>query len=385
MMRVYLDNAASTPLDHEVFEAMRPYFLEHSGNPSSIHHHGRNLKSAIEISRKKVADLMDAAPSEIFFTSGGTEADNLAIIGWNKCHSGEKHIITSPLEHHAVLHTVEDLKHRGEAEVHYVKVDDCGRLDYEHLEEMPDAHKNSSVLVSLMHANNEIGNVYDIERIGELCKRYNAAFHSDTVQTVGHLPISVRASGVTFIAASAHKFHGPKGIGFIYINGNKKIPPLIFGGGQERNMRGGTENVAYIVGLAKALELSLNNTDAHRGRLRRMKNYFKTNLEENIPGIEFNGDITGENLDTVLNVRFPNGTSDEVLLMNLDIAGVSASGGSACSSGSDKGSHVLRAIGMPQNKIQCSVRFSFGRQNTMEELDFALGKIKEFFPITTTH
>lgn len=376
-MRVYLDNAATTPLDEEVYEAMLPVLKQGFGNPSSIHSFGREIKTAIENSRKTVAKILRAAPSEIFFTSGGTEADNTAIFCAVR-DLGIRSIITSKIEHHAVLHTVEELQKEGKIKLSYVDLDEKGKVKLDHLEELLKTNERS--LVSLMHANNELGNVLPLKEVGELCKKYDALFHSDTVQTMGHFPIDVKETNVHFITCAAHKFHGPKGIGFLFISNKVKIQPFIFGGAQERNMRGGTENVYGIVGLAKALELATGHMEEHRQHILGLKKYMIGKLVENIPGIQFNGDsASDESLYTVLNVAFPPSENSEMLLFNLDIAGIACSGGSACSSGSNAGSHVLKAIYGEVDRP--SVRFSFSKYNTKEEIDFVIEKLKELYTV----
>lgn len=375
-MKVYLDNAATTPLDKEVLAAMLPMLENEYGNPSSIHAHGRSVRTAIEEARKKVAQILNVTPSEIFFTSGGTEADNMAL----RCsidHLGVKHIITSPIEHHAVLHTAEDLHDCGKVELHLVKVKPNGHIDYEHLEELLKRYPKS--LVSLMYGNNEIGNLLDADRVSALCKQYGAYFHCDTVQAMGHYTIDLAKTPIDFVACAAHKFNGPKGIGFIYINKNLKIKPFITGGAQERNMRGGTENVYGIVGLAKALEIAVRDMDKKREHIQGLKTYMIEQLEAEIPGVKFNGDYNGRSLYTVLNVCFPPSKVSEMMLFRLDMEGISASGGSACSSGSDVGSHVLKAINA--DTTRANVRFSFGKQNTKEEIDYVVMKLKEMMGI----
>lgn len=374
-MKVYFDNAATTPVIPEVIEAMIPVLQHQFGNPSSIHAYGRETRAAIEGARKKVASLLKAAPAEIFFTSGGTEADNMAI----RCsvHDlGIRHIITSPAEHHAVLHTAEDMMHRGEVKLSLVRVDSRGHIDLVHLEEL--LKENDRSLVSLMHANNEIGTMISLTEVGELCRRYDALFHSDTVQTMGHFPHDLSTLKVDFITGAAHKFHGPKGVGFLYINHRVKIKPLITGGAQERNMRGGTENVYGIVGLAKALEISYEQMEADIKNVTALKQYMIDLLRAEIPGVEFNGDVEeGKSLYTVLNVSFPPTDNAEMLLFNLDIAGIACSAGSACSSGTNVGSHVLGAINAPADRP--AIRFSFSRYNTREEVDYCISKVKELF------
>ncbi len=370
-MKVYFDNAATTPMHPEVVKVIADMMLHNYGNPSSIHAQGREVKTMVEDARRTVAKLMGCTPGEICFTSGGTEADNMAI-RQSVESLGVKNIITSAIEHHAVLHTVEELAQQGKVHMHLVNITQNGHVDVAHLEEL--LKNNTNALVSLMHSNNELGNMIDLEQIGNLCKSYNALFHSDMVQTVGHQPIDLSKLNVHFIAAGAHKFNGPKGVGFIYINSNVKLHPFITGGAQERNMRGGTENVYGIVGLAKALEISLAHMEEDKKRLQELKNYFIAQLKENIPGIAFNGDAEGTSSYTVLNVSFPPSPVGEMLLFKLDIDGICASGGSACSSGSDVGSHVLKAIGA--NRERAAVRFSFGSSNTIAEVDYVIERLK---------
>ncbi|MFT6881296.1 MAG: cysteine desulfurase [Marinoscillum sp.] len=373
MQRVYFDNAATTPLSEAVFEEMRPFILENFGNPSSIHWHGRQVRSAIEKSRKKVADLLNTSPSEIFFTSGGTEADNTAI----RCTVEEynvKHIITTGLEHHAVLHMVEMLERNGDIQKHLLKVNEQGEIDLAEIDLLLKKHPDS--LVTLMHANNEIGTINDIQAIGSLCKEHDAIFHTDTVQTMAHFRHDLQSLHTNFLVGSAHKFHGPKGVGFLFVNHKKKIHPFIHGGAQERNMRGGTENVYGIIGLAKALELAYADLDNHRKHIESLKSYMIDQLVASIPGIAFNG-TSGDmqnSLYTVLNVCLPPNDDNDMLLFNLDINGISASGGSACSSGSNIGSHVLTAIGADPDRG--TIRFSFSRYNTKQEVDYVVEKLK---------
>jgi cysteine desulfurase len=375
-MKVYFDNAATTPVHPEVVDAMVPVLKDLFGNPSSIHGYGREVRALIESARKTVAGLLRASPSEIFFTSGGTEADNMAIRS-AVSDLGVNHVISSPLEHHAVLHTIEELADKGSILFSMVKVDDEGHVDLKDLERLLNEHSDRKNLVSLMHANNEIGTLVSIHDVALLCKKYNALFQSDTVQTMGHLPIDLSLTPVDFITGAAHKFHGPKGVGFIFIRNSVKLHPLITGGAQERNMRGGTENVYGIVGLAKALELACAQMLDDQKKVSALKQYMVDSLQSAIPGVKFNGDIHPDrSLYTVLNVSFPPSDSGEMLLFNLDIAGVACSAGSACSSGSNVGSHVLQAIntdpGCP------AIRFSFSKFNTKEEVDYTVAKLKEF-------
>lgn len=372
-MKVYFDNAATTPLDPEVFEAMRPMMLDMYGNPSSTHAHGREVRTKIEYARRTVAGLLNTAPNEIFFTSGGTEADNTAIRGTVEAY-GIDHIITSPIEHHAVGHTVEKLEAEGKAKVSYVELDAQGHVNMDHLEELLKTNKRS--LISLMHANNEIGTLNDIAAIGELAEEYDAVFHSDTVQTMGHYKHDLQALKCHFIVGAGHKFHGPKGVGFLRVCKSKAIPRFIEGGGQERNHRGGTENVYGIIGLAKALEIAYREMDEHQRHVQGLKSRMIDQLRENIPGVEFNGDINPESsLYTVLNVSFPAHEDNDMLLFNLDINGISASGGSACSSGANTGSHVLTGINADPDRQ--GIRFSFSKNNKVEEVDYVIQKLTE--------
>jgi len=373
MNRIYLDNAATTPLDKDVMAEMLHVMENAYGNPSSIHAQGREVRTLLEKARKTVAGLLNAVPAEIFFTSGGTEADNTAI----RCGIqafGIRHVITSKIEHHAVEHTLEMLLKQGTIDqVSFVDVDSKGNIDYNHLEEL--LKNNPRSFVSLMHANNELGTLTDIDRVGTLCAEYDAIFHCDTVQTMGHYRHDVKKLKAHFIVCAAHKLHGPKGVGFLYVNHNIKISPMIYGGAQERNMRGGTENVYGIVGLAKALDNAYAHMDEHQTYIQGLKDYMIASLQAEIPGIQFNGETDPEkSLYTVLNVSFPEMEMADMLLFNLDIAGISASGGSACSSGSNIGSHVLTGINADANRP--SIRFSFSKYNTKEELDFVVSKLK---------
>lgn len=379
-MRVYLDNAATTAIDDRVIEAMLPFMKHHYGNPSSVHSHGREVRSAIEKARKKVAELLNASPAEIFFTSGGTEADNTAIVCGIETH-GITHAITSPIEHHAVLHTLEECAKKGKVKLSLLDVNKNGEIDLDQLEELLKANPNS--FVSLMHGNNEIGNLNDLNKIGELAREHQAFFHSDTVQTMGHYVHDLKTIPVDAIVAGAHKFHGPKGSGFLYVRKDKKIHPFIYGGAQERNMRGGTENVIGIVGIAKALELAYEDMNGHRKFIESLKSRFIELLKEKIPGISFNG-LSADmdrSLYTVLNVSLPPSEENRgMLTFNLDLNGVSASGGSACSSGATSGSHVLRALG--HNAEREAIRFSFSRFNSPEEIDYTVDKLKELYGVT---
>lgn len=375
-MKVYLDNAATTPMDPEVLEAMLPFMRNNFGNPSSTHAFGRKSKTAIEQARKIISKHLNCEGSEICFTSGGTEADNMAL----KCavrDLGVKRIITSPTEHKAVIESAELLRSQFGVEVEYVELDQLGRPVISDLEAR--LKKEVPTIVSLMHANNEIGTKIDLELIGNLCRKYQAYFHSDTVQTMGHYSFDLKALPVDFITCAGHKFHGPKGVGFLYVRRDVKVKSMIQGGGQERQMRGGTENLYGIVGLGKAVELAYDDLQAHIDHVRGLKNYMKEQLELHYPGIQFNGDTTDEgSLYTVLNVCLPETENTKMFLFSLDLKGIAASGGSACSSGASKGSHVLTAIG---SSTSCtSVRFSFSRFTTKEEVDYALSAVKELLP-----
>ncbi len=367
-MKAYLDNAATTPLDPEVLEAMLPVLKDVYGNPSSIHANGRQARSLIERARRTLAELLGASPAEIFFTSGGTESNNTVLTGSVETY-GIRHVITSPLEHHAVLHTLSHLEKTGRIRLSYADIDESGRIDMDSLEKL--LGSGEKALVSLMHANNEIGNLYDIEAIGELCDAYGAVYHSDTVQTMGHFRHDVKKLKANFIVGAAHKFHGPKGVGFFYQKAGTRILPFIHGGAQERNMRGGTENVYGIVGLAKALEIAYRDMEEHRRKILSLKLKMKQALLEKIEGVRFNG-LSGDpdrSLYTVLNVSLPATEISDMLLFNLDIEGVCASGGSACASGTDIGSHVLQAIKADPNRP--GIRFSFSKFNTTGEADYA--------------
>lgn len=369
--RIYFDNAATTSLDPQVLEAMMPYLTEKFGNPSSIYSYGRESRMAIENARKSVAKILNAHPAEIFFTSGGTESSNTAITAAVR-DLGCKHIISSVIEHHATLHTVEHLGKTGAAKVSYVNLLSSGHVDLADLESLL-ASSTDKTLVTLMHANNEIGNILDIHAVGNLCKQYNAIFHSDTVQTVGHFPFDLRNTPVHFITGAGHKFHGPKGVGLLYINENVKIKPFVHGGSQERNMRAGTENLYGIVGFAKALELATLNHEIESKHINDLKMYMMEQLQKNIEGVSFNGDVLGKSLYTVLSASFPKTEKSEMILFNMDINNICASGGSACTSGADAGSHVIRAIN--NNPNQVTVRFSFSKYNTKEEVDAVVEKL----------
>lgn len=377
--RVYFDNAATTPIDSEVADLMCELLKEKFGNPSSIHAYGRETRAIIERARKQIAGFLNVEPSEIYFTGGGTEADNMAI----RCSVrdlGVTRIISSPVEHHAVLHTVEELKAENKVELNMVRITKDGFVDMDHLRELL-AASGKKTLVSLMHANNEIGNMIDLKEVGDLCAEYNALFHSDTVQTMSHYNFDFSSLNVHFATCSAHKFHGPKGIGFLYISNDVQIGPMIVGGSQERNMRAGTENVYGIAALAKAMEVAHRDMEEHQEHIQGIKTYMIEQLESLFPEIDFNGDpkSSDRSLYTVLNASFPSSDMDEMFLYNLDIEGVAASGGSACSSGSNVGSHVLNSLG--KSSTGPAIRFSFSRFNTKDDVDHAISVLKELYQV----
>ncbi|MEO5583142.1 MAG: cysteine desulfurase family protein, partial [Saprospiraceae bacterium] len=346
MKRIYLDNAASTPMTPEVIKAMQDAMGMYSGNPSSIHLEGRTARAKIEESRKTVAQLLNASIGEIFFTSGGTESNNTAI----KCavrDLGVSRIITTSIEHHAVTHSV-DAMHKNGVEIIYIPIDHKGILDIHQLE-YHIIHSAKPTLVTIMHVNNELGNINPIDYIAELCDRPHVYFHTDAVQSVGHLPIDLQKLKVHFLCASAHKFHGPKGIGFLFIRQGIRIHPLIDGGGQERNIRGGTESIHNIIGMSIALESAIKELDNRQSHIEDLKQYFYKGLLQINPDIRLNGD-EDHTLYTVLSVSFPPGPKSELLLMQLDMAGISASGGSACTSGAEAASHVLQGIQHPEDR-----------------------------------
>ncbi|MBS1615914.1 MAG: cysteine desulfurase [Bacteroidetes bacterium] len=375
MQRIYFDNAATTSLDPEVLQAMMPYLTEKFGNPSSIYSYGRETKIAIESARKSVAKILGCRPAEIFFTSGGTESSNTAILAAVR-DLGCTHIITSPIEHHATLHATENLAKSGLAQLSYVKLKDKGHVDLESLESLLTANKGKT-LVTLMHANNELGNLLPVKKVGELCEKYGAIFHCDMVQTIGHYPVNLHSFPVHFASAAGHKFHGPKGVGVLFINESVHIHPLLSGGSQERNMRAGTENLYGIVGFAKALELASAQYEEDQKEVGALKAYMCQSICESFPQAICNGDVKGSSLYTVLNVAFPKTEKTDMLLMNLDMAGICVSGGSACSSGASSVSHVIKTLYNGRSENLTPIRFSFSRQNTKEEVDRVVEKLKE--------
>jgi cysteine desulfurase len=371
-MQVYFDNAATTPMDHQVIDTMSEIMREVYGNASAVHGMGRKAKAVLETARKDIAKMLNCNSSEIIFTGSGTEADNMAL----RCainDLGVTSIITSKIEHKAVIDTAKELEDKKQATVHYVKLDSFGRADLNDLERL--ASENPGSLISLMHANNEIGTLNDIPSISKIARKHNCYFHADTVQTIGHYPIDLQEADVDFITCSAHKFHGPKGVGFLYKNKALKIKPIVTGGGQESKMRAGTENVTGIAGLAKALEIASRNIDVKIDTVTRVKSYFIKKLKKEIPGVQFNGDITpAGGLYTVLSVSLPPSDKASTLLIQLDMHGVFASGGSACNSGAIGDSHVLTGINHPKDRS--AVRFSFSKFSSQEEVDYAIEVLK---------
>lgn len=375
MMKAYLDNAATTPIRKEVIQAMSESMESVFGNPSSTHQFGRKAKALVETARKNIAHHFNVSASELIFTAGGTEADNL-ILQNAVTNLGVKRIITSKIEHHAVLHTVDFLKEEYGILVEYVDILSDGTVNLSDLKRKLES-SSEKTLVSLMYINNEIGNKLPIAEVSALCRTFNALFHSDTVQAIGHYPLDLKEVPIDFIAASAHKFNGPKGVGFAYFKKGFGIRPMLHGGDQEKGARSSTENVHAIVGMEKALNLSYGSSKEDEAYMNSLKTYFMKALQGIIPGISFNG-LSGElekSSCTILNVLFP--FSHDMLLFSLDLHGIAVSGGSACQSGSSKGSHVLAEIQDEKEENQTSVRFSFSRDTTQEELDYTIEKLKE--------
>ena len=376
MKRVFLDNASTTPMAPEIIEMMSEMMKTTYANPSSMHSFGREAKIVIENARKTIANILNTSPGSIFFTSGGTEADNMAIM----CgiHDNDiKHAITSKISHLAILHPLEDLAAAGKIKLSYVNIDKDGEVSLTHLKEL--LKDNERTFVSIMHANNEIGTIQNIKQIGDVCKEYNAIFHSDTVQTIAHFPFNMQELNVDFMAASAHKFHGPKGVGFVYVSEDIQIKPFLRGGGQERNMRAGTENVYGISAMAMAMEMAYAHLEKEVTYIKGLKHYMIDQLQSEIKDVQFYGKCTDldNSLYTIISCSFPETDMAEMLLFNLDIMGIACSGGSACSSGSNTGSHVLSAIAPDSRRP--GVRFSFSKYNTKEEIDYVIEKLKDLF------
>lgn len=374
-MNVYLDNAATTPMAPEVVDSMIAVLSQHFGNPSSTHSFGRQAKALIENSRRYISQLLNCAPSELIFTSGGTEADNMAIHA-AVTQLGVKRIITTSIEHHAVVHTVESRQHNDAIDVVFLNLDQKGNIDLKELEGL--LNHNVPTLVSLMHANNEIATLLPLSDVAKMCRKYGAFFHSDTVQTMGHYQFDLKALDIDFITCAAHKFHGPKGVGFLYVNKNARANSFIHGGSQERGLRGGTENIAGIVGLAKAMELAYEDLSKHQKHVWGLKSYMMDQLQGLFADVAFLGETSFEkSLYTVLNVSLPQSEKAGLLLFTLDLKGVAVSGGSACTSGAAKGSHVLE--GIKANASRPNARFSFSRYTTKKEIDYALKQLEEVY------
>ena len=374
-MKVYFDNAATTKVRDEVIDEISSVLKNCFGNPSSAHSFGRSAKTYIETSRKSVAKILNCEPGEIIFNSGGTESDNSIL----KCavkDLGVKHIISSKIEHHAVTHTLDELEEQG-VTIHYVKLNKNGQVDIENLEELLEMITEPK-LVTLMYINNEIGNILDVYSVSNLCQKHNSFFHSDAVQAVGHYHIDLKSLKIDFLSSAGHKFHGPKGVGFAYINKSSSLRPLIFGGTQERGYRAGTESVHNIVGMSEALNISIAKLDEEKTHIYNLKQYFIDKLKSSIKGVKFNG-CSGDmkkSTYTLLNIQFPIEQSKaEMFLFKLDLKGIACSKGSACQSGSDAGSHVLNEVlsGDELNKV--SIRFSLSVYNKKEEIDLAVNEI----------
>jgi cysteine desulfurase len=375
-MKAYLDNAATTPVAPEVVDIISNFLRTEFGNPSSTHSFGRKVKTQIETARRSIAKHLNCEPGEIYFTSGGTEADNLAMHIAVR-DMGCTRIITSKIEHSAIVKPAEKLEEEGKVSVHWVALTEDGSIDLNDLKNtLSDGVKT---YVTLMHGNNEIANILPLQEVAEMCVEHGALFHSDTVQTMGHFRFNLKETPIHFLNAAAHKYHGPKGVGFIFIR--KNIPGFadITGGGQERGMRGGTENTASIMGMAKAMDIAFSEVEEHRAHVSELKQYMIAELKKRIPGIVFNGQSEStESLYTVLSTTFPPTKNNDMFLFLLDLEGIAASGGSACSSGATKGSHVLVGINALREG-QPAVRFSFSRFTTKEEIDYAVEKATEIF------
>ena len=378
-MKVYFDNAATTPMRKEVIESISSVMEECYGNPSSSHAFGRSAKTYVETARKGIANLLNAMPQEIIFTSGGTESDNMIL----NCAVKDLKVttlISSSIEHHAVLHALEALKKNHNIKIAYVKLDHKGTIDLNHLEQLLQKD-DSKKLVSLMHVNNEIGNILDLKKVGDMCHKYEALFHTDAVQGIGHFEFNLEELPIDFLSSAAHKFHGPKGIGFSFVRKNSGLEPFIHGGAQERGLRAGTESVHNIVGMYKALQIAYQNLKKEKKLVASIKNHFKSSLLNIFPEVIFNG-CSGEDsvsTYTLINVAFPISQDKASLLdFHLDLKGIACSKGSACQSGSTSGSHVLNTIQSDEIKSWPSLRFSFSVFNTKEEVDYVMNALEEF-------
>lgn len=376
MKKVYLDHAATTPMRAEVIDKMSETMRQVYGNPSSSHSFGREAKSLVESARKTIAKLLNVTAAELVFTSGGTEANNLVLISAVR-DLGVQRIISSRIEHHAVLHTIDYLKDSFNIEVDYVDLNAKGQVDFQHLESLLKA-SDVKTLVSLMHINNEVGTILDLHKTGLLCKTYNALFHSDTVQSVGHYDLDLQNLPVDFISVSAHKFHGPKGVGVLYAKKQSGLKAIIHGGEQERGLRAGTEAVHNIVGFEEAIKQAYANLDTDKKYISELKTYFVNQLQQAIPQVKFNAESDG--LDaayTIVNIALPlPAEKASIILFQLDLNGIACSRGSACQSGSQKGSHVLEHILSPDDLKCVSLRFSFSRYNTKEDIDYTVSCLK---------
>ena len=378
MSKVYLDNAATTKVRDEVADSIAEVIKNEYGNPSSTHSYGRSSKSIIETSRKEIAVLLNVSPSEIIFTSGGTEGDNMILRNCVK-NLNVKHIVSSKIEHHAVTHTIDYLLTCNDIKITYVKIHSNGDIDYDDLENILEG-SSEKTLVSLMHINNELGNISNIKLISDLCKKHNALFHSDTVQSIGHYDLDFNKLKLDFFVASAHKFHGPKGVGFVFVRKNTRLGSFITGGMQEKGFRAGTESVHNIYGMSEALKISLKNLVNEKKYVTDIKNYFITNISNEIKGVKFNG--TSGKIDkstyTLVNVLLPiDKKTGGLLMFKLDMKGIACSKGSACQSGSDNGSHVLNEIQNKQDNENISLRFSFSIFNTKKDIDYTILELKK--------
>ena len=383
MEHIYLDNSATTRLDDEVLKEMKPYLTEEYGNASSIYKLGRNTRNAVETAREKVAKAINAEPEEIYFTSGGTESDNTAIrgIAYNNKKKGN-HIITSKIEHPAVLETCKQLEKEG-FKVSYIDVDENGIID---LEQLKNSIQDTTILISIMFANNEIGTIQPIKEIGTIARENNIYFHTDSVQAVGSIKIDVKEMNIDSLSMSAHKFYGPKGVGALYIKKGIAFQKFMNGGHQERNKRAGTENVPAIVGMGKAIEIAYSDLEKHTKQIKDLRDYYINQVKDKIPYIKINGDME-KRLPGNSNISF-RFIEGEGLLLNLDLKGICASSGSACTSGSLDPSHVLLAIGLPHEIAHGSLRISIGKYNTKEEIDYVVeslveivGRLREMSPL----
>lgn len=375
MDTVYFDHAATTPVDERVLETMKPYFTKHYGNANSPHQLGNNAKVAVEEAREAVAEIIGAEPAEIIFTSGGTESDNCAIKGVVNA-TGKNEVITSPLEHHAVLHTAEAIKRQGAKPV-YLEPDSKGII---HPEQVEEAINEDTALVSLMHVNNEIGSINPLKEISAVCREYDVPFHSDTVQSVGKIPVDVNELGLDFLSISGHKIYGPKGIGVLYMRHATPWLPWMHGGSQERRRRGGTLNVPGIMGLAKALQLSVEEMDKHRKHFKKLRKQLVEGLKEKFGDrCQINGDVEN-GVPHIINISFIDanggGVDGEMLILNLDVEGICVSNGSACTSGAMEPSHVLTGIGLDNEIANSSIRVSLGKHNTSDDIDYFLEKLE---------